>query len=274
MLVLRRRFAAIFGLALMLSRVLLAAPESLGTIKQRSGIKADADQVSISGLSAGAYMAVQYHIAHSSQIMGVGIIAGGPYHCAASPSAMCTYSPYAMMDSGLCRAIHVCTRTAAKMTWWDPLYFGPPDYHYSIASTRLEAQKGTIDALPGLKKDKVWIFTGTHDSMVPSEIVAQVRNYYQTLFSLPEVGNRAEDITFIDRVPVEHSIVLDKEETTHKNDCDRFGPPFIDHCSYAAAENLLRFIYPEREESSTASTVGELATEQQGRCEPPASCAK
>ncbi len=264
-LVLCRRFGAALSLAMMLSTVALAAPESLETIKHRSGINADKDQVSISGLSAGGYMAVQYHISYSSQIMGVGVIAGGPYHCAGSSSLMCTYSPmYALMDGGVCRAMHVCTRMAAKSLWWDPFYFGPPDYRYSLDSTRREAQRGTIDALSGLKNDRVWIFTGARDSMVPSEIVAQLRNYYQALFALPEVGNRAEDITFIDRVPVEHSIVLDKDEVTHKDDCDRFGPPFIDHCSYAAAESLLRFIYPGREVVSASSDGGELADFDQG----------
>ena len=33
--------------------------------------------VSLSGISSGAYMAVQFHIAHSSFVSGVGIFAGG-----------------------------------------------------------------------------------------------------------------------------------------------------------------------------------------------------
>src|SRR5262245_14153319 len=39
---------------------------------------------SVSGLSSGAYMAGQFQIAHSSIVMGAGIIAGGPYGCAES----------------------------------------------------------------------------------------------------------------------------------------------------------------------------------------------
>ena len=38
---------------------------------------ADSTKVSVSGLSSGAYMAVQIHVAYSSDIMGVGVVAGG-----------------------------------------------------------------------------------------------------------------------------------------------------------------------------------------------------
>ena len=36
----------------------------------------------ISGLSSGAFFAVQHAIAYSSEVTGVGVIAGGPYYCA------------------------------------------------------------------------------------------------------------------------------------------------------------------------------------------------
>jgi poly(3-hydroxybutyrate) depolymerase len=45
-------------------------------------LRADTKAVTASGLSSGGYMAVQLHIAHSKQVKGVGVIAGGPYYCA------------------------------------------------------------------------------------------------------------------------------------------------------------------------------------------------
>src|SRR4051812_33448271 len=39
-------------------------------------------EVTVSGVSGGAYMAVQFHVAHSSTVKGVAAIAGGPYYCA------------------------------------------------------------------------------------------------------------------------------------------------------------------------------------------------
>jgi poly(3-hydroxybutyrate) depolymerase len=53
-----------------------SAAEPLGRLP------ADSGQVSVSGISSGAFMANQLHIAHSAGIMGAGIIAGGLYGCA------------------------------------------------------------------------------------------------------------------------------------------------------------------------------------------------
>src|SRR5690348_12922961 len=47
-----------------------------------SGYNVDASQASVSGLSSGGYMAVQFEVAFSSLVRGAGIIAGGPYYCA------------------------------------------------------------------------------------------------------------------------------------------------------------------------------------------------
>src|ERR1700730_9886694 len=40
------------------------------------------DETTVSGISSGAYMAVQFAVAYSSIVKGVGATAGGPYFCA------------------------------------------------------------------------------------------------------------------------------------------------------------------------------------------------
>jgi hypothetical protein len=42
----------------------------------------DKTQISVSGISSGGFMAHQFHVAHSFNVMGAGIVAGGPYYCA------------------------------------------------------------------------------------------------------------------------------------------------------------------------------------------------
>ena len=42
----------------------------------------DPGQISVAGFSSGAFMANQLHIAHSADIMGAAMIAGGLYGCA------------------------------------------------------------------------------------------------------------------------------------------------------------------------------------------------
>src|SRR5947209_11543472 len=47
-----------------------------------SAYNADIRASSVSGISSGAFMAVQLATAWSSTIVGVGVIAGGPFYCA------------------------------------------------------------------------------------------------------------------------------------------------------------------------------------------------
>ena len=42
----------------------------------------DPTGTTVSGVSSGAYMAVQLHIDNSRSIIGAGVVAGGPYFCA------------------------------------------------------------------------------------------------------------------------------------------------------------------------------------------------
>ncbi len=38
-----------------------------------------ASPITVSGISSGGFMAVQFHVAHSSTVGGAGVVAGGPY---------------------------------------------------------------------------------------------------------------------------------------------------------------------------------------------------
>lgn len=69
------------GAVLALSAALhLATPSAQAA--RLPGLDAQLTDVSVSGLSSGGYMAVQFHVAHSAMVKGAGVIAGGPYFCA------------------------------------------------------------------------------------------------------------------------------------------------------------------------------------------------
>src|SRR6186997_2072648 len=57
---------------------------SLARADDNQGLRrgGDPNQVSISGLSSGAAMALQYAVAHSGSIIGVGSVAGPAWNCA------------------------------------------------------------------------------------------------------------------------------------------------------------------------------------------------
>ena len=87
----------------LLCRIILAltfaAPISIPALGDESGTlqpyNAAISESSISGISSGAFMAVQFATAWSSIIKGVGIVAGGPFYCgrAAGERAVGPYRP-------------------------------------------------------------------------------------------------------------------------------------------------------------------------------------
>src|SRR5271167_4196871 len=77
-----REATYLFGLTL----ALVALGSALATAQDGEpplgAYNADIAESSISGISSGAFMAVQFATAWSGTIKGVGVIAGGPYYCA------------------------------------------------------------------------------------------------------------------------------------------------------------------------------------------------
>ncbi len=72
----RRLIPAVF---LALAALLAACGEE--TADNLPALEAKSDATSVSGISSGAYMAGQFQMAHSREVVGAGIIAGGPYGC-------------------------------------------------------------------------------------------------------------------------------------------------------------------------------------------------
>ena len=67
-------------LACALSLLLVSA--GAGAAQPLPGLAASTDDVTVSGISSGGYMAVQFQVAYSGIVRGAGVVAGGPYYCA------------------------------------------------------------------------------------------------------------------------------------------------------------------------------------------------
>eukprot|EP00003_Mantamonas_plastica_P023955 TRINITY_DN439_c0_g1_i2.p2 TRINITY_DN439_c0_g1~~TRINITY_DN439_c0_g1_i2.p2 ORF type:complete len:111 (+),score=24.94 TRINITY_DN439_c0_g1_i2:162-494(+) len=48
---------------------------------KHAGVNIDTSNISVSGISSGGYMAVQYHVAYSRYVKGAAVFAGGPWEC-------------------------------------------------------------------------------------------------------------------------------------------------------------------------------------------------
>ena len=198
-----------------------AQPPALEAVA--AGLEIDPGSITLSGISSGAFMAQQFHVAHSASVRGVALIAGGPYRCAAG-----SYPPFSWMDvTGLYAATSVCSNT-------NPLWFyqGPPDAGFSIRETRREAEAGTIDDVGGLAGDRVWLLSGSEDDTVPRGVVEALERYYRA---------------FLDGGPLHHERLAGAGHAMVTDDfgnaCDVSESPFISDCDYDAAKHLLTHLY-------------------------------
>jgi poly(3-hydroxybutyrate) depolymerase len=185
----------------------------------------DLKATSVSGLSAGAYMAGQFQVAHSRMVVGAGIIAGGPYGCAESAYADAMPGPGAAFMN-LSKAMNGCMLDAMQ-SW------GVPDPVRLAERARTLAQKDRIDAIEGLAQDRVYLFSGTNDRTVLPSIVQAAADLYAQL------GINPANIKLVADLPAGHAFL------TRGNGipCGRTGDPYITNCNYDQAGEVLQQIY-------------------------------
>lgn len=181
---------------------------------QRTATRPAAPVVTVSGVSSGAYMAVQVHVALADLVSGAGAIAGGPYHCA---------------RGSIRRALGPCMGGADL------------DGDAAITAARQAAAAGRIAALEHLRGDRVWLFHSPADSVVGAGAVAAADAFYRALL----VGEGADDaagveglLTVVDDVPAAHGWpTVDTGQP-----CQDMGGDFINACGYDAAGALLQHL--------------------------------
>ncbi|MFT5445176.1 MAG: poly(3-hydroxybutyrate) depolymerase [Gammaproteobacteria bacterium] len=212
-------FAMFFAVVVASSTV---AAQSLSLSEIGARLALDPQRISLSGVSSGAYMAQQFHVAHSARIMGVGLVAGGPYRCAAG-----VYPPFTWLDvTGLYAATSKCSNT--NPLW---IYQGPPDVEQSVRETRSAVAAGAIDDPRGMRGDRVWLFSGGEDTTVPSSVVDALSEYYRHYV----------DVTDIDHQRIAtaaHAMIT----VDFGNDCAVAASPYINDCDFDAAGRLLKHL--------------------------------
>ena len=174
----------------------------------------DPGQTSVSGLSSGAFMAVQYQVAFSASVKGAGIVAGGPYYCAGALG----YS-----------AAAICMGMVPFM---------PPNPQVMWSAAQVLASTGEIDPLAGLKNQQIYVFSGTKDTVVYQQAVDATVGF----FKLAEVPDT--NIRYVNKVPSGHALITPK----FGNACPANAAPYISHCAvqgtgYDQAGALLQQIY-------------------------------
>lgn len=202
------------------------------------------DGVTVSGLSSGAFFAHQLHIAFSRVIDGAGLIAGGPYGCAEPPDEpwWLAIHPYGRTIT----ALSVCTSIArGAVDSWSGWMGAPPetpDVEKSITVTDVARARAAIDDPANLSDDRVWLFSGTRDTVVPPAVATVLAAYYR------RVGVAGERLVVVDNVAAGHGFPVDEfvgESRFRKLTCAERAPPFIVDCDRDAAGELLRHLLPD-----------------------------
>lgn len=238
-----RRRILLAGLLVAVLAVLYAQWSARPPTEALPALAADLAQTSVSGLSAGAYMAGQMQMAHSSAIMGAGLVAGGPYACAESPTARLLPWP-ASVPQNLARALARCMGGADAV--------GVPDVDRLLERARSFAAAGAIDPLAGLAVTRVYLFWGGADRTVGRPVVEAARAFYAAA-GVPEA-----QIAFLENAAAGHAFLTEEVG----NPCGATSSPWLNDCDYDQAGAILAHIYgslaPPPPEPPSTDPLGRL----------------
>jgi poly(3-hydroxybutyrate) depolymerase len=182
----------------------------------------DVSHTSASGLSAGAYMAGQLQVAHSKQMIGAALVAGGPYGCAETGSE----SPLPAAARNTTQALEGCMSDKLRSE-------GIPNVTALAERARALARYGKIDPLEGLKSDRVYLFSGGADQIVAPTIVQAAKDFYI------RAGLAEDNIKFDTRKDAGHAFLTTDAGTA----CGVSAPPYVTDCDYDQAGAILNWLY-------------------------------
>eukprot|EP00756_Hemistasia_phaeocysticola_P000166 Hpha_TRINITY_DN10115_c0_g1::TRINITY_DN10115_c0_g1_i1::g.131432::m.131432 len=238
---------------LLLSWLALAAlaPSLASTPPPLPRLRISADGISVSGLSSGADFVVQFQVAFSSVVRGVGVFAGQPYHCAVHhfpgepmvPPCWGTHddgSHPGCTNSTPAPNVPFCENCPAGLTLtYDHCKRHPDVVNVSalLSYAREQATLGTIDPLESLAGTPVYLYRGTKDPTYKHGSVQLSQRFFEAL------GSR---VLFNSTTP-----------SAHAWPTDDWGAPcgsgVIENCGYDGPGAALQHIYGKLQPKTKAS---------------------
>lgn len=199
-----RDFAKTSFFSLFFSGLLFATSPAMTNTS--GSLNIDTDRVTVAGMSAGAQMAHQLHIAYPEVFSGAALLAGGPFGCA---------------EGSLSTAMSRCM---GKVD-------GDLPVNRFLAQAREAAESGDLGSLELLTNDPVWLFHGALDTIVSAALSEATVAFY--------AGLDVENIRYVNDVQAAHIFPT----LNNGNACDAVVPPFVGACNYDMAGESLQFLY-------------------------------
>jgi poly(3-hydroxybutyrate) depolymerase len=168
-------------------------------------LKLDLTSTSVSGISSGGYMAVQFHVAFSSMMKGAAIFAAGPYDCS---------------QGSIQTALGTCSS-------------GSPDVASLVSITKQYAQAGSIDDPSALASQRVFLFGGADDVVVAPTVVDSLHDYYASFMATSSIDYVSR------RAGTSHTWPT----LAYGSPCDVVSSPYLGKCSYDGAGAALQQIF-------------------------------
>jgi hypothetical protein len=194
-------------------RVIAAATTAFASVNAQAAValpqlNVDTSNITVSGISAGGFMANQLGYAYSGTFKGVGVFAGGPYMCAG-------HSHYtACMYNATISASMLSTMQSDIDNWSGSL----------------------IDGKANVAGQKVFLFVGTSDSTVGPNPMNGLDTQYRNN------GVPAANLQYVQRASTAHTFPTDFASTGN-NACGSTASPYISNCGYDGAKAVLQMFY-------------------------------
>ena len=169
-------------------------------------LNVDTTDITVSGMSSGAAMAVQLGYAYSATFKGVGVFAGSPYSC---------------------QDHYVYTNCQNNSTIGDAML--------ATMQADIDAWSGSgIDAKSGVASQKVYVFVGSSDTVVGPRPMQAVQAQY--------TANGVAQAALVQSARTAHVFPTDFN-ATGDNRCNLSLSPYIANCGYDGAKAVLTQFY-------------------------------
>lgn len=231
-------------LLLVVLAMLAVGSGQAGAVPPLPALNIDVAQTSVSGLSSGAFMAVQFEVAHAASVKGAGIVAGGPYYCS---------------RDNVLTAVAKCSCTGAPSVPC-AVTTTSTDVPGLVAATRQLAAQGQIDPTAALAAHRVVTLTGSKDTLVPPAIAGQLTDFYGAL------GLSAANLSAVTLANAAHTLPTPNFGIA----CGKEDEPYIGKCAFDSAKTILSWIYGPLKSPPAGKAKGRLIEFDQQAYVPPA----
>jgi len=200
--------------------------------------------ISCSGISSGADFAVQFQVAHSKSVMGVGVFAGEPYHCAVTrfPNdeiQTCDQQAPNIRGPGCFPGSAPCEGCPPNTTLiYDHCKVHPEwvDIDQLVSYSIQQSAKGAIDDVHNLNRTRAYFYRGSKDTVYLPGSVRLTEDYYRRFVTSPL------QLYFEGSIPSLHA----QPTINFGTPCGVGGsPPAMEACNYDGAGVALQHIYSD-----------------------------